>query len=709
METNQVRAAALGQRIAQLREAAGLKQADLAKQVTWSQAVLSRVEAGERPLSDDELAEILSRIGTPEAESLKEIVVRKWNHLTTPPLDHAEQDLLWAAEQTAEALSRQTEAEDVRPAFLKRLQEYLAEIEQGADDLLRRQHSVAFIGAIGIGKSTAICKATGLEVGSSDGKVAPVLETGGGGVTLCEVSLKVGPGYGVIVTPRSTEEVRADVADFADLLLARAGGEAANDQSDENQRAVPRELERAIRNLSGLRPSRSKDANGKQVRVDPAKELASELGSSRELTVEILSRMDLPRRDRRELWHDASTNKSPLEWLKETFEQINNGRHPDFSLPDHLDLIVPDLLDTGDLTVSVIDTRGIDRVTARADLEEHLLDSHTVSILCSGFNDAPAQPVQHLLERAREIGNPFIDSHASVLVLARPGEALAVKDEVGIRAESDEEGYELKSEQVTNALTPYGLQNLPIEFFNSFGDDPGRLRSFILDRVDTTRDAFRERLRSVLDNAHQLLANVETQQVLEVQREASRIVAAWLTSHDKPPAAASHVHDTLMLEIRAAHVSTLNATVRREGEWYSLSYSHQLGFGARRIAVSSLSNWLTQFRGLTETLLTTHPEANELLAQAIRLMEQAYEELLKKMQVAGAALYREELQRAQILWMELASEWGAGPGYRDRVARRQGAWFGEERQGEVEREILGVLRREWNTVRERVAAIFDTE
>lgn len=707
--SNRIGAAALGQRIAQLREAAGMKQADLARQVTWSQAVVSRIEAGEREVTSEELDELLARIGTPEASALLEIVTRRWQQLPAPPLDHADQKLLWAAEEVARALAAQAQAEEIRPAFLKRLEEYLAEIKQAAGLLLRREHSIAFIGAIGIGKSTAICRATGLEVISTDGQPSPVLETGAGGITLCEVSLKVGPGYGVIVTPRSTEEVREDVADFADLLLTRAAGDATTDGVEDGQRAVPRELERAIRNLSGLRPTRTKGPDGKAIRKDPAKDLAIELGSARELTVEILSRMELPKRDRRESWHDVSSNKSPLEWLKQMFEQINNGRHPDFSLPANVDLVVPGLLDTGDLTINVIDTRGIDRVTARADLEEHLMDSHTVSILCSGFNDAPAQPVQHLLERSRDIRNTLVDSHASVLVLARPGEALAVKDEGGERAESDQDGYELKAEQVASALTPFGMQNLPIEFFNSFSDDSERLRAFIVDRVEGTRETFRAKLHAVVDSARELLANVEHEQVLEIQRDASRHIATWLKNHVEPPKVAGHVHDTLMAQIRSAHGSTINATVRREGEWYLLSYSHQLGFGARRVAVASLRDWLSEFRGIANNLLETHPEAAELLRQASRLMEQAYDDLLKKMQVAGAALYREELQRAQVLWMELSREWGTGLGYRDRVARRQGSWFGEEDQDKVEREILGILGREWISVRERVAAIFDPE
>jgi transcriptional regulator with XRE-family HTH domain len=707
MDSVDIGANALGHRIAQLREQSGLKQAELARRVTWSPAVLSRVEAGERELVTSELADLLDAIGSPEAAALSEIVMRRWEYIAAPPLDHPDQDLLWAAEKVAVRLAAQAAADDTRPAFLKRLDEYQAELSMGAERLLRRQHSVAFVGPIGIGKSTAICRATGLSVVSGDGKSAPVLETGGGGITLCEVSLKAGPGYGIIVTPRTTEEVRADVEDFADQLRRRT--EDVSTDSEEAQRAVPREIERAIRNMSGLRPTRRKGEDGKTIRSDPAKELASSLPSARDLVVEILSRMELPSRDRRDLWYDPKRGTGPLEWLKATFEQVNNGRHPDFALPAHVDLIVPELTDTGDLTVDIIDTRGIDQLTARADLESHLLDSHTVSVLCSGFNDAPEQSVQHLLERARAIGNPQVETHTAVLVLARPDEALAVKDESGLRADTEADGYELKGEQVSNALSPYGLAELPVEFFNSFSDDPARLRRFILERVNSTREGFRRTLRTVVLNAEELLANVELQQVIEVQKDSGRHMQAWLDNHVSPPPATGNVHDMLMAEIKTAHPSTLNATVRREGEWDALSYSHQLGFGARRVAVASLDKWKTEFIGICNNLLVTHPEASELLNQAVRLMDTAYEDLLKKMQVAGGALYRSELQRAQVLWLELGSEWGTGPGYRDRVTTKQNAWFNEADQAKVEREVLGILAREWEAARERVAAIIDTE
>ena len=94
----------LGHRLAQLRERNGMKQAELARKVTWSPTLLSRIEAGERPISDDELVTLLEAIGTDEAADLATILGRDWQHLPRPALDHPNQHLLWRAEQMAVTL-----------------------------------------------------------------------------------------------------------------------------------------------------------------------------------------------------------------------------------------------------------------------------------------------------------------------------------------------------------------------------------------------------------------------------------------------------------------------------------------------------------------------------------------------------------------------------------------------------------------------------
>jgi hypothetical protein len=471
--------------------------------------------------------------------------------------------------------------------------------------------------------------------------------------------------------------------------------------------AVPREIERAIRNMAGLTQKRTKGADGKMVRSDPAKDLAAQFPARRDLVVEVLTRMSLHRRDRRDEWHNPTLAASPLEWMKNTFELINNGRHPEFSLPARIDLIVPALLEVTDLDVSIIDTRGIDQPAARADLETLLEDPHTVSILCSGFNDAPSDSIKHLLQRARDINNTQIDFNIGVLVLPRPDEALAMKDETGLRAESSGEGYELKDEQVQKALATYRLGESPTFFFNSMEDEPEDLRAFLGERVLQSRSQFQGQLADVLDRMKAMLENAEQEQAQAVQREAGKHLASWIRQNMAPPAASEHVHDTLLTEIRRAHASTVNAAVRREGEWRSLSYTHQLGFGARKLAVAALQESVTGFTALCQTLSASMPEASELLTQAQQLMNTAYDELLRKIQLASATLYESQLRVAPEFWLENAGEWGKGPGYLDRILAHNRGWFRDEHRREVEEHLAVILDREWRAVLDRVEAIFE--
>lgn len=258
--------------MAQLRERTGTKQVELARKITWSPAVLSRVGAGERAISDDELTTLLKAIGTGEAADVAVILHRDWRYLPRPPLDHPDQHLLWRAEQMISELQAAGTIPGTPAAFRTRLDEYVKEIRRLADMLLRREHQIAFIGHIGIGKSTAICRATSLEIAGSQGRTVPVLETGGGGITLCEVHLGPGPGHGIIVEPRTHDDIRSVVEDFVDQLM-HPGLPAAD---EDGSPAVPREIERAIRNMAGLTQKRAKGLDGKTVRSDPAEDLAAQ-------------------------------------------------------------------------------------------------------------------------------------------------------------------------------------------------------------------------------------------------------------------------------------------------------------------------------------------------------------------------------------------------------------------------------------------------
>jgi transcriptional regulator with XRE-family HTH domain len=702
----------IGRYLSAVRERAGIKQAELARKITLSPAVLSRIETGDRTLEQDELQTILSAIGTEEALHLSDVLHRDWIVLPRPPLDHPDQELLWEAEKVATELLKLRDSPNIRPAFERRLTEYIAELQQSAALILKREHQIAFIGSIGIGKSTAICRLTGLEVpGQDGGPPVPVLEAGAGGITICEVHLRTGPSYGLLIEPRGEDEIRADVTDFAEYLRASdpAGTEDGQD-IDRDSQGISKEIERAIRNMAGLKVRREKDSDGKTTRRDEAKELAERFGSVRELVVEVLARMELHRRDRRDIWYESSSGKTPLAWLKDSFELINNGRHPDVALPRRIEVVVPGhLLEGSNLSVRMIDTKGIDRTAARADLEVHLDDRHTLCVLCSGFNNAPAAEARLLLERARESGIRTLELNAALLVLPRPNEALAVKDEAGIRVETAQEGYELKGEQVSMALQPLNLQRLPAEFFNAHQEDPSHLREFLIGRLEIARQSFRAQISEITKDAELLLLNHEQEQAQEVLRAASKMMISWTTQHTKLPSLKAHVQDSLMDQIGKAYASTVRASVRREGEWPNLSYSHHLGYGARRLAATALGKNVEGFSDLCATLAANpdYKEAIDLIQQADRVLSTTYEELLRKVQLMGQNLFRDELKSDVGFWVACDSEWGRGPGYRDRVSGRNKTWFTASQRQELEQELNTLIEREWIQALERMTALFE--
>ncbi|MEN4880436.1 helix-turn-helix transcriptional regulator [Pantoea agglomerans] len=709
MMTTNISSLELGKHLTLVRERAGIKQAELARKVTWSAAVLSRIESGERSVDSGELSLLLEAIDTPEASRLRTIIERSWQVLERPSLDHPDQDLLWSAEEVAKQLTALAQKPDTKHAFERRLSTYVDELKASACLLLKREHQVAFIGSIGIGKSTAICRLTGLEVAVTEtSPFAPVLEAGAGGITVCEVHLRQGPGYGLLIDPTPDDAIRAHVSDFAEYIRGNNSQSIAGEESQ----GISKEIERAIRNLAGLRISKSKGEEGKVIRSDEAKELAKKYGSTREIVVEILSKMELPRRDRRDVWYDASTGKQPLNWLKDTFEEINNGRHPEFTLPARIEVFVPEqLLPIDELSVRFIDTKGIDRTAARSDLEGLLYDPHTLAILCSGFNNAPAAEARLLLERGKDAGVRDLIQKAALLVLPRSGEALEVKDEVGMKVESVEEGYELKHEQISMSLAPLGLSGLAVGFFDSRQDDPLLFQSFLSDQLDNVRRSFGHQLNEIISNAKVLLQNYEQAQTQEVIRQAALQLRTWINRHRSPEHLNLRVQDSLIEQLGYAYAATIRASVNRDGDWYNLNFGHHLGYGARKIAVQSLHSAVLGFTEICHNMAVTPDleEAAELLGQSQRLLQTAYDELLAKIQIMGQTSFREELKQDRDFWTSCQREWGLGSGYKGRIVSHSGNWFKNPEKKQLEDELWSLIQREWNLALNRVESLLVTD
>ncbi len=701
---NEISPIEIGNFIGQIREQAGMKQAELAKKITWSPAMLSRIELGDRSLSPDELQIIVEAINTPEALRLSEVLQRQWLVLPRPPLNHPDQEILWEAEKTAQELVELSEQPDTKQAFQKRLQKYIDDIKSNTACLLKQEHQIAFIGEVGIGKSTAICKLANLTIPNSSGNFDTVLQTGSGYITVCEVHLLTGAEYEIRIEPCTEDEIRNHVHDFVGVLL----------KSDESQ-GISKEIGRALRNMSSL-TSREEEIDGKKIRIDKAKELAQKITEERDLVIEIMSRMELPKRDSRSIAYHSSTGKPPLKWLKDTFEAINNGRHPDFTLPKRIEVVVRDaLLEHEECWVRVIDTKGIDpkETAARADLENHLYDLHTITVLCSGFYNAPATNLYQLLERAKDVGIQVqdLELNSSLLVLPQRGQALKERYDSGEDVESDKEGCELKKITVEDALQPLGFKQFPIHFFDSYQDDVTELKDFLGERLTAVRDSFRHRLDSTIEDSKSLLANQGQEQVRAVIRNAEKLIENWLKEHEALAPVYINVHDDLLRVMNGTHARTIRASVWRKGDWYNLNYCYHLGYGSRLLANRQLEQNISYFKDFCNTL-SNNPEysdAQNFIRQAENTLFSAFQSLLTKADSTGKTYFSSELasENAMQLWNQCWAEYGTG--YRNRIVGHNRDWFNEETTKKLEQDIRSLIGKEWEAALNKVRELMETE
>ena len=101
---------------------------------------------------------------------------------------------------------------------------------------------------------------------------------------------------------------------------------------------------------------------------DPAKELAKQYPTKQELAIQVLTRMNLLCRNQRDAWYPEDATHSPEHWLQQLFAGVNNCRNAEFTLPQTIEVVVPDdVFESDELPLRIIDTKGIDQTAERRD------------------------------------------------------------------------------------------------------------------------------------------------------------------------------------------------------------------------------------------------------------------------------------------------------------------------------------------------------
>jgi transcriptional regulator with XRE-family HTH domain len=679
---------------ARFRAEAGLTQAALAEAASVDQSRISRIEKGEAPSEAEanKLLDALSRLGSKRAADYSTYRARQWTQIEQPSFWNPELACLEIAEETLAKISQFLDDKE-RPWPLRRqIERHREAMLRASSFLTRLDHNLAFVGDMGVGKSTAISFIFDLLVPAilTDKPInRPILETGGGGTTICEVHIKRGPEFGISILPMTEVELRELVADFsAAKWLGLNGDKRDNDEI----LAVSREADRAIRNMASLN-RRRETIEGKVTWHDPVTDLARSCGTEEEFRTRVLGLMAIDARTSREIWYDSATRKNPMEWVTETFKAVNNGRLKEVSLPRSIDLIIPDFgRSFGEFTISVIDTKGVDDVAVREDLDARLKDPRTTIVFCSRFNDAPGTSTRLLLQHMRQTFSETLDTgKVSVLALPRAGEARAVKDDSGEAALTDAEGYEFKRIQVDGELNAEGLYGVPMIFFNVEADTPEQIREDLFRQISRMRKAVEARLFDLCAAAQDIIENHEAEALNAAIEEVANRLITFLEGNRRLGACEKLAYAEALSTVRGVrHASTLWATTRRKGEYAGLNIIYLIGVGAARDAKLRSDAWFNGFDAFVNSL-----KADGDLQLALKTIEQiaasaksARASFLEAAQRAAVEVYREPLTQATV-WPVCAGEWGQGPGFKHRVANHLEKWFsGESKLKETLEEVL---------------------
>jgi len=244
---------------------------------------------------------------------------------------------------------------------------------------------------------------------------------------------------------------------------------------------------------------------------------------------------------------------------------------------------------------------------------------------------------------------------------------MAVKDDSGEPPIDDEDGYNLKRDQILRTLASGdgALSGVPIYFFNAKRDDAAKVRGQLIEQVVNLRKSYEARLLDECAAADEVVRNHETQAFTTAVQAVANQLSNFLGAHAPLPPRVRQPSAELIEAMSAIrYASTIWAMTRRNGEYYNFSVSHQVGAGGAKDALLRSKTWFEKLQAILDTL---KQDGDLILAQkTIQQVEasaagwrRAFAEAAR---TAAVEVYRGPLEADVALWTKCAGQWGSRAG-----------------------------------------------
>ncbi len=542
--------------------------------------------------------------------------------------------------------------------------------------------NIVFIGTIGVGKTTAICSLFNLFDTSINPK-KPILATGAGATTICEVEIEFGGVNQIRIDPYSSDELEQFINEYIDTIIGR------NTVVDGVAQKLTTELERAVKfMIAPNMPLNNIDAHIQNI----IKNTPNNPDRIRQLLIDTVAIQN-----RNQVVFTNTNHVHEEQWLRTTFSDINNGKIATASIPKKIYITINSV---NKVQNKIIDTKGMDSRNPeflREDLDRYIKNPDNLIVYCSSF---PAAPDSDIMESIKYYNQKFPEIYKRMILLIipkhdEPVHVQGVDDTLNI--DTYQQGLQLREDAVINQIVGQIRNRMKILFHNL--------------KIDLDRIHLNHSTNDILDFQNELINNLKSEEI-DLNNKLNKLTLGELTPEQKALEQSIIVNiNNLKVELNQININpigfiqgfkeqyglryqaanTKNAIHVRLGKFNTKNIYFDFEVDVEKVFIDlfSHSNILAKLQrnlGLTQVITQeVVPSIHEDIENRIVEMNSHLTSLIRA--------YFENAATNYIFWQPLIARWGGGSGYNIDVKYRLQQQMGTLN---IENEISNQFQNKWN-------------